>query len=403
MKNISIIMGRGIEGCGVTKFTIEQCKYYDKHGYNYKVYASKDKTWSRTKCHEVSNIGLLRFSNDDQVDNAIKDINESDVAIINSLPPTNLKPEAVDNFKRMISEITVPIVLIQHDHNMISIRRNAGLDEALAAAKVVFAHSTKSDFGIYANEKVGGRVDLFGVNEGTSILPFQPGMYFDEVKERYWKKGCENHLHHKWIGRTTPWKGYPEMFIFHDKYLKPNNLLTTFEGIDRSPALILFRKLYEFKDHVKTKEDPNTYDLSEAYGSLVQVFGPYIHTEMLERMSNVGFGYQLSRMKERFIYRSIEYTHCEVVCTGTIPVFNKKYGDACIHRHYGKPLTECDNSGTIWLDENNFDAAFKQFLEINNDPKKREIMRNQAFEFYKLHQDADYTFKELMNNIKNEL
>ena len=117
-------------------------------------------------------------------------------------------------------------------------------------------------------------------------------------------------------------------------------------------------------------------------------------------MSKVGFGYQLSRMKPHFIQRSVEYTHCEVVCTGTIPVFNKKYGDACTHRHYGKKFTECENSGTIWFDEHNFDETLNQMLELD-DPKKRDQMRNDAFEFYKLHQDASYTFKEIMENIKN--
>jgi len=118
-------------------------------------------------------------------------------------------------------------------------------------------------------------------------------------------------------------------------------------------------------------------------------------------MSKVGFGYQLSRMKEHFIQRSIEYTHCEVVCTGTIPVFNKKYGDACTHRHYGKKFTECENSGTIWFDEHDFDETLTTILNVGNSPSLREEMRNNAFEFYKLHQDASYTFKDIMENIEN--
>ena len=394
-------MGRGIEGCGVTKFTIEQCKYYSKHGYDYKVYASKDKTWTRKNAHKTDNIHQLKFSKDDEVDAIIEDINKSDIAIINSLPALSLKEEAITNFSRMLSEIKVPVALIQHDHAMQSIRRNGSLDEAIERADIIFVHSTTNDFAKYAAEKVGGNVTLFGEEEGTPIVAFQPGMYFDEVKERYWKKECEDEKHHKWIGRTTSWKGYKEMFAYHNEYLRNNDFLTTFEGIERSPAYLGFRELSEFDGLLA--EDPNTYDLSEAYGKHVQVFGPYIQEEMLERMSKVGFGYQLSRMKDHFIQRSIEYTHCEVVCTGTIPVFNKKYGDACTHRHYGGKLSEYENSGTVWFDENNFDETLNQMLDIMSSKEKRKQMRNDAFEFYKLHQDADYTFSDIMENIKNAI
>jgi|TARA_R110002167_G_C12694674_1_gene652775 hypothetical protein len=399
MKKIAIIMGRGIEGCGVTKFTIEQCKYYDRNGYDYSVFASKDKSWTRKNAHKTDNIHQLKFAKDEEVDDMIKNINKADIAIINSLPAMSLKEAAIENFKRMLSEIKVPVALIQHDHAMQSIRRNGALDEAIERANIIFVHSTTNDFAKYAGEKVGSQVTLFGEEEGTPIVAFQPGMFFDEVKERYWKDSApEDALHHKWIGRTTSWKGYKEMFAFHNNYLKQNDMLTTFEGIERSPAYLGFRELSEFDGLLA--EDPNTYDLSAAYGENVQVFGPYIQEDMLERMSKVAFGYQLSRMKPHFIQRSVEYTHCEVVCTGTIPVFNKKYGDACTHRHYGKKFTDCENSGTIWFDEHNFDETLNQMLELD-DPKKRDKMRNDAFEFYKLHQDASYTFKEIMENIKN--
>ncbi len=121
MKNIAIIMGRGIEGCGVTKFTVEQCKYYERNGYDYKVFASKDKSWTRKNSHKTDNIQQLKFAKSDEVDAMIKCINKSDIAIINSLPALSLKEEAIQNFKRMLSEIEVPVALIQHDHAMQSI------------------------------------------------------------------------------------------------------------------------------------------------------------------------------------------------------------------------------------------------------------------------------------------
>tara|TARA_R110002050_G_scaffold32017_1_gene82431 strand:+ start:39 stop:1250 length:1212 start_codon:yes stop_codon:yes gene_type:complete len=403
MKKIAIIMGRGIEGCGVTKFTIEQCKFYEKHGYSYNVYASKDKSWTRKNAHKTENIHQLKFAKDEEVNSMIEEVNKADIAIINSLPAMSLKEEAIENFKRMLSEIEIPVALIQHDHAMQSIRRNGALDEAIQKANIIFVHSTTNDFAKYAGNLVGPKVDLFGTEEGTPIVSFQPGMYFDEVKQKYFDTamGCKDPDHHKWIGRTTSWKGYQEMFKFHNNYLMPNDKLTTFEGIERSPAFLGFRELSSFVNCLA--EDADMYDYCESYGEDVHVFGPYVQSEMLYRMSDCGFGYQLSRMKPHFIERSIEYTHCEVVCTGTIPVFNKKYGEACTHRHYGKKLIDCDNSGTIWFDENDMDETFSQILDIYDNPGKRWPMRKEAYEFYKLHQDADYTFAEIMKNIENKI
>ena len=85
-EKIAIIMGRGIEGCGVTKFTIEQCKYYTKHGYTYKVFASKDKSWTRKNAHITNFVHQLKFAKDDEVNAMIEEVNQYELAIINSLP-----------------------------------------------------------------------------------------------------------------------------------------------------------------------------------------------------------------------------------------------------------------------------------------------------------------------------
>ena len=404
MKKIAIILGRGIEGCGVTKFTLELCKYYAKHEYDYKVYASKDKTWTRKDSHNTDNIHQLMFEKDEEVDYVIKELNKFDVVIVNSLPARSAKDEVIENFKRLLVEITAPVVLIQHDHSMRSIRRNGAMDEALEKADVIFSHSIENDFTKFAEEKVGTKITVFGEERGTPILPFQPGMYFDEVKEKYWKDTGHDMKHHKWIGRTVAWKGYEEMLKYHSLCLKQNDMLTTFEGIERSPTFLHFQgrdakepEYHVFENLLRT--DPEEYDMTNSYGELPLVFGPFVQEDMLERLSKVGFGYQLSRMPPKFIERSIEYTHCEVVCTGTIPVFNKVYGDSCTHRHYGKKLIDCESNGTIWFDKNNLEETLDQTLEVINNPAKRKKMRDDAFEFYKLHQDADHTFKELMENI----
>ena len=398
---IAIIMGRGIEGCGVTKYTVEQTKFLKKNGYDFTVYSSKDKSWTRKNAHDVSNVVQLKFAKPEETQKMIDGCNAADLVIINSLPSIGHSDECIAQFKRAINEIKKPIVLIQHDHSSLSIKRNAALDESINRANIIFAHSRSNDFSRYVQQLKGGAgLDAFMGGDTAEILNFQPGIDFDGIRAKYWKPiEDQDNQHNKWIGRTTSWKGYKEMFKFHNQFLRPNNYITTFEGIEKSPAYLAFRELSEFNGHIA--DDINTIPL--AYDQPAYVFGPYVNDQMLERMSNVAFGYQLSILDERFIERSIEYTHCELACVGVIPVFRKSYGERCTHRVQGKPLVECKDSGTIWLDDNDMKPAFDILDKLSKDNVMRNEWREKAFEFYKSHQDAQPVFQEMMDKIKERL
>lgn len=399
---VAIIMGRGIEGCGVTKFTVEQTKWMSKNGHQYTVYSSKDKSWTRKNAHDVSNVVQLKLASPEETNKMIAGCNEADVVIINSLPSLSHPEKAIDEFKRALNKITKPIVLIQHDHSALSIKRNACLEESVKKAKVIFGHSGKNDFAKYVSEVTGGGglAGFFNEDESKTILNFQPGMDFDSVRKKYWLDIDQTRpLEHKWIGRTTSWKGYVQMFKFHNEFLRPNGHVTTFEGIEKSPAYLGFRELSEF--HGMIDKDINTIALEKDQPAYV--FGPYINEQMLYRMASIGFGYQLSILNERFIERSIEYTHCEVACVGVVPVFRKLYGERCTHRKFGDKLINCKDSGTVWLDDNDMQPAFDLINRLSADKVMRNEYREMAFEFYKSHQDSQYTFDEMMKKIESSL
>lgn len=398
---VAIIMGRGIEGCGVTKFTVEQAKWLAKNGYQYTIYASKDKSWTRKNAHDL-NVVHLKLAKPEETQVMIDGCNEADVVIINSLPSVGHPEGCIEQFKRFLNEVKTPIVLVQHDHSSLSIKRNAAINESVDKARILFGHSSSNDFSRFVESRTGGGglADFFGADESKKILNFQPGLDFDSVRSKYWKPIEETHADmNKWIGRTTSWKGYVQMFKFHNQFLRPNNFITTFEGIEKSPAYLAFRELSEFHGHIA--DDINKIPL--AYDQPAYVFGPFINDQMLERMSTCGFGYQLSILDERFIQRSIEYTHCELAAVGVVPVFRKSYGERCTHRKFGDKLINCKNTGTIWLDDNDMQPAFELLNKLSKDPVMRDEYREQAFEFYKLHQDAQYTFDEMMTQIKDNL
>lgn len=400
---IAIVMGRGIEGCGVTKFTVEQTKWLEKNGYEYTVYSSKDKSWTRKNAHDVSHVVQLKFAKKEETDKMIAGCNAADVVIINSLPSQSHPDAAIEQFKRFLNEVTKPVVLVQHDHSSLSIKRNAAIDESIGKASVLFGHSGRNDFArlVESSTGVGGLTDFFGEeNAGKKILNFQPGMDFDSVRAKYWLPIEQTRpLENKWIGRTTSWKGYVQMFKFHNEFLRPGGFVTTFEGIEKSPAYLGFRTLSEFNGMID--QDINTVTLEKDQPAYV--FGPYVNESMLYRMAATGFGYQLSLLDERFIERSIEYTHCELAAVGTVPVFRKAYGERCTHRKFGDKLINCKDTGTIWLDDNDMQPAYDLLYKLAKDPVMRDEYREQAFEFYKDHQDSKHTFEEMMKLIKDNL
>lgn len=396
---IAIVMGRGIEGCGVTKFTVEQTKWLSKNGYEYAVYSSKDKSWTRKNAHDVSNVTQLKFANPSQTQVMIDGCNSSDVVVINSLPSVSHSDECIAQFKRFLDEVTRPIVLIQHDHSSLSIKRNAALDESIRKASVLFGHSSRNDFAKHVANVTGGSGlgQFFEEVEAKSILNFQPGIDFEALRKKYWLPIDQTRPNeHKWIGRTTSWKGYQQMFKFHNQFLRPNGYITTFEGIEKSPAYLGFRELSEFHGHIDKH-------ISQVYLEKDQpayVFGPYVNEEMLYRMSATGFGYQLSILDERFIERSVEYTHCELACVGVVPVFRKAYGERVTHRETGNKMIHEKNSGIVWLDDDDMKPAFDQIHKLAKDPVMRDEWREMSYEFLKRHQDSQYTFSEMMDKIK---
>ena len=409
MKNISIIMARGIEGCGVTKYTVEQVKWLKNHGYNTKVHAAKDKSYSRKYAHNLGEVNHFKFANSDLMDSMIESCNNSDLIVINSLPSKDTGrgagsgSDAVRNWIRALASFNKPVVLIQHDHTIYSIKRNAALDEAVNAADIVFAHARTNDFSNYVRQMANGEGTLssfFGEVESKQIFNFQPGIDFESNRKVYWKDIEEQDpKHHKWIGRCTSWKGYKQMFEWHNNYLKPAGYLTTFEGIEKSPAFLGFKELSDFENCIDKKPE----EVEFKYGNDAYVFGPYVNDELLHRMSRVGFGYQLSILDQKYIEKSIEYTHCELATAGVVPVFRKEYGERCIHRVTGDPLIHSKGNNTVWLNSENMPEQIELIHKLTNDNVMRNEWREGAYEFYKQHQDSEYVFDDMMKTIKDHL
>lgn len=392
---IVILLGRGIEGCGVTKHTVELQNWLKKHNHSVVTYANKTKKYCRATAH-THTITELKFS-DESASNAILDMcNDADYVVVNSFPATKHKEKDITAFNNLIAAIKSRIIVIQHDHNIISIRRNAGMMETVAKAHAIFAHATTNAFVEHIR------------NAGFTIpvQSFQPGYNFQYTRDLYWKPiEAQSTNIHRWIGRASPWKGIYAFFNLHNGFLRKQGGIAIMEGIEKSLYYkdLVLSPQWDFEDY--THEKYRYEDIPFAVDKRVYMCGVYNNAEMLERMSLSTFGYQLTTMRPRFIEHSIEYTHCETVACGVLPVFRKSFGDACLHRKTGIPLSQCADTGTVWLDDTNMAAAAELIQRLAQDSGMRNEWREAAYEFYTGHQGTGAEFARLfgLQNTNNML
>lgn len=411
MNEIVLLMGRGVEGCGVTKFTIELSNYLESVGETVRVVALKDKVWSRKDSHDLRNLENFKFAKDEEYNKAFEICNNAKMIIVNSLPSkvtkkgaTATDEAAVVNFLKLLEEVKSPIVMIQHDHNKLSLRRNAGTGVLVRKAVAIFAHSTTGHFADQVNE-MAGTSGLSSFLSESKIIPFQPALNFNELANMYWQPiDKQDPLLCRWVGRTTFWKGFVPMFDFHNNYLKDAGFASVMEGIEKSPAYLDFKTKSPYVDMLQNKK-PNTIDMKDYRGKDCVVFSIYNNDAMLQRMARSGFGFQLSLLAPHFVEKSIEYTHCEIPAVGVVPVFRKEFGDVCTHRITGNVLTADADSGTIWLptDKTQMGSAFETLQRLSKDSVERDEWRHKAFEYYRSHQDSYYVFSDLFEKIKTAI
>jgi hypothetical protein len=392
-KKIAIILGRGVEGCGVTKNAVEFKNYYK----NSTIFAVDDKKWPRINSMEVERINFTCADNN-ATDWVIEQVNQNyDLVIVFSVPSVKHSPETVDNFIRMLRMITKPKSLVQVDHNFSSIARNAKLVEVCQNLDVLMTHSLSGAFSQWRTKN----------NITTPLITMGVGFNYEEHRRKFWKPIDEQVDHSlKWIGRCALWKGPVEIINLHNDYLRKESFITTLEGLEASVQSTLITHVdgatrKQTRDVQEFIRGANRTKARQHYGREVPGSAPYLypdykHFECMERLSCSAFGSDLYHLKPEFYGNNIEYCHAEVVASGTVPVFHKHFGDHIVHRKTGDKAT-AKFSGTIWYDPNDVKATADTIISLANDRIKRSEWRETAFEFWKEHSDAGSTYDDIIS------
>ena len=123
---IALILGRGIEGAGVTRYMIEICGFLRTADIEHKVYVMDDKKWGRGKAQDMPEYSNITKEN---IGTMAAELDKFDYVFLNSVPSVKGHSQwAQDGFLQMVKDITTRKIVFQNDHKIQSIHRNANFD-----------------------------------------------------------------------------------------------------------------------------------------------------------------------------------------------------------------------------------------------------------------------------------
>lgn len=398
---IAQVLGRGIEGAGVTKYAIELNKYLIKHNIETNVYVVTDKKWGRANFQVFPSFNEITSEN---INDIIKQLNMCDYIFIHSVPSIKHSKSCIDSFLHLIKSTESKKVFFQNDHKSQSLHRNANLYEICSYCDIIAAFNTTCAFFKKLKENFGSTI----VNKYVHL---HNGFNFDEIlsyrKENHSKKIT-------YLGRFATFKDPNRLLNIIDK-TKENNILLEMIGIERSlGALSIF---YEDIDkrisnskiiEVNKKSIEKGIQLEDSKRDLskVYIWGPYIYNEGLTQLSTALVGCDFFNLDASAYGDNLEYAQCEIVGVGCIPLFDYHWAENCFIHKDGKQTNQrfIDvNEYGLFLkkDCSNIDEIIDKINIIYNNKHIHKRYQECSYEITKNHCDLDSVFDMLINNIIN--
>lgn len=436
MKNIMLLLGRGIEGTGNTRITIELEEYLKDMGYNAYTIASADKSWGREKAQENDFI-MYKFSKN----GVYTDYTEvPDVCLIMSVPAKRKiaksikeNPELLDKFEqeqisiyegftKTLEELKqkgTKIIYLQVDHKIHSINRNYYaledyterffrlLDKVITPNKnndFMKKFVDKKVFSIYSDIKF--EVDeqlLISCNFNKEAMNI--GMVEKIPSLCYY------------IGRSARWKGWTVFRDFHYDKLKDNGFISMIEGIEMSyngkedlyykdEQTGKFTDLKECNiDYTMDKINTPDFILSDIkanrnkyIGLPAMIFGPYNREKALKRLAQAKFGMFFSYLGEEYS-GPLEIAFLEMVAAGTVPVIRKELYNTAQFNGDRLSNYKPEDIGLIVYDAENPDDCINAMKTLDYSDELYRTYLNRIISFCKLNFDREVILKRVLDLI----
>jgi hypothetical protein len=382
---IAILMGRGIEGCGVTRYAIETQKWYHKNNMVCDIYASLDKKWPRRQLQQNN---IIEFTNS-EIQALSKKLNsEYDVIFYQSLPAKKGHSEDYQNqfLDYLVKDIEKPIkIAFQNDHKLQSLSRNANIWETMRYMDAAFTFSKETAFAKKMAIEAP-KIPLYQLRNGFD---------FDSIRTSFWKPVDQQLNRITYLGRFAGFKE-PHRLVEMQPLLKDAGIITELRGIERSRgSLIMFyhdpatlsNPRDNFYEVTKKNPEPDVQSLDYAY-----IYGPYERNEGINNLSNSMFGSNFFNLAAETYGNIIEYSSLEIIAAGAVPVLDKHWAENNVHVS-GTRFADMKDFA-IYSDRDDHYSTVAQMQELMADPILRNTRREACYEIAREHNDFNLIYQQ---------
>jgi glycosyltransferase involved in cell wall biosynthesis len=396
---IALILGRGIEGAGVTRYMIEICNFLKTKDIEHQVYVVDDKKWGRGKAQDMPNYGFIDKEN---IVTFADVLNKFDYVFINSVPSVKHSQWAQDGFLAMVRAIKTKKIVFQNDHKIASIWRNANFFEICNTCDGIVSHSITSPF-------FNKLITLYGSDIKKKFVQLHVGFNFEQLtkyrKQDHFKKIT-------YLGRFATFK-QPERLYGFLPYAKQYNLLLEMKGVERSlGALNIFyddiakkipnHRMIEVNKKVienGLQLDNDKRDLDKVY-----IFGPYDYVDGMETLSNSLVGADFYHLNADAYGDNFEYAQCEIIGVGTVPMFDYHWAENCWIFENGKKtqkrFVDLNEYGLfVKKDLSNVEETVQKIDDIYSNKALHKRFLECSFEVTRNHCDSQWIFQNLLDDV----
>jgi len=362
---ISIFFGRGIEGAGVTRYVIELEQALIKQGHVVSVYDLEDRVFLRAGLQALTSTPvtpeeLLTFH---------EKINQTDVLFVASVPSTKHLEESKKNFMIFLENVKVPKVLVQLDHKIESMRRNANWHETCELCDKILTHGSDTPF--YR--------DLILKKGKEQLKKFIQAIliYSPEKLAKFRVPFAEKTRRVLYLGRFATWKdpGRLQLFLTHTNN-QENKFLIEMLGVERSISFAQFIYYTDYEKRIRNELVQWKWKLNAEYEAMVppsldyiRCWGVYEYNEGMKYAASSLFlaSFYHHRKVETFA-DTIENAMLEMMCSGSVPIFDPTWA------HYSHPWRDGKRDPKSFAEQNMF-ALFLNKDGSNTEEIADEMIR----------------------------
>ena len=376
---VAIVLMKGVDGCGVTRFAIEHQKELRKTGHVCDIFAFKN-NYTRSKAHSDLNVNY--YSNFTEID-----FSNYDILLLNSYPK-EFDESSFNNFK----SLKLKKVAVMHEILRQNVSRIPNIWDWIGVCDLVTSFSNEMDF----------TQDLFEHYPNKHYFSYKMALSDEEIDLLYNSSFINKKDRLIYFGRWTTMKDPSRLFLY--KKLDP---LYDFSmiGIERSIGAkfdILDNELCEYcRVSGALLDSKDVYDNYKKDVNMVQVFPPTLRDVALDILKESKYGasfYHLKNNKINNIGNRMEYTQIEIssVC---LPVFDIDWGKHTVDNLTGKTFYELGNNA-IYSDQNNLKESLDEMKYLSDEEYNNR--RKNIYDLIKRNYGSTENIKYFYDQVINE-